>query len=288
MICGMRGEQGHEAGRQRPQSLLVTFLVLALGAWGCAERPGGSGGRDALVEDVAADGPAAGRDGLPDGLASHFSDGPLAQAGDGLSDGLPSKPDGVSPGGAAEQYPYDPVKFAFRQKIPPGIASDPRSAAIVARLDLNSSLVKVGLSDEGEVPPVYVVKPSDLLYSITISDGTKTSFRVPAGAVPGGGADFPLVLLDRLHPVWGPFTELRLWQAKVDSGARTLQASGSGLFHYNRAAAPWIRPRRWRWGCGFSSMPRSTATRGRCRARPRRARRRVSCASSAVRCRSTG
>jgi hypothetical protein len=56
---------------------------------------------------------------------------------------------------------------------------------------------------------------------------------VPAGVVPGAGADFPLVLLDPAHPTLGAFVELRLWQATIDNTAKTLSANGAGLFHYN-------------------------------------------------------
>ncbi len=132
----------------------------------------------------------------------------------------------------AAQQPYDPVKFAFNQKIPVGVGDDPRSTAVADRLDTLTADKKVAMSVEGEVPPVYVVSPSDPLYSVTV-DGQETSFRVPAGAVPGGGADYPLILLDPLHPDHGAFTELRLWQASVNAGSKTLTASGAGLFHYN-------------------------------------------------------
>ena len=114
---------------------------------------------------------------------------------------------------AAEERPYDPG-FAFNQAIPAGVPSDPRSDAIVAQLDANSALSKVGLSAAGEVPPVYVARTTDPFLSVRVG-GQATRFRVPAGAVAGGGADRPLVILDPDHPDFGRHTELRLWQASV-------------------------------------------------------------------------
>ena len=130
---------------------------------------------------------------------------------------------------SAEERPYDPG-FAFNQPIPAGVPGDPRSDAIVGQLDANSALSKVGLSAGGEVPPVYVAQSGDPFVSVSVG-GRQARFRVPAGAVAGGGADRPMVILDPDHPDFGPHTELRLWQASV-SGAG-LVASGAGLFHYN-------------------------------------------------------
>ena len=128
-----------------------------------------------------------------------------------------------------EQEPYAPT-FAFNERIPAGTPSDPRSAGVVSQLAENVSASKIVMSSGGEVPPVYVAKPSDPLYSVSVG-GTSTRFRVPAGVVAGGGADSPLVILDPNHPDFGRQTELRLWQASVGSGS--LSASGAGLFHYN-------------------------------------------------------
>ena len=93
---------------------------------------------------------------------------------------------------------------------------------------------KVDLSADGEVPPVYVAKPTDPLFSVNVG-GRNTRFRVPAQAQAGGGADSPLVILDPAHPDFGRDTELRLWQANI--GSNSLSASGAGLFHYNNDGA---------------------------------------------------
>ena len=135
---------------------------------------------------------------------------------------------------SAENDPYSP-DFAFNKPIPANAQTDPRSAAIVSQLVENAGVSKVSLSSDGEVPPVYVAKPTDPLYSVTVG-GTRTRFRVPAQAQAGGGADSPLVILDPAHPDFGRDTELRLWQANI--GSNSLSASGAGLFHYNNDGAP--------------------------------------------------
>jgi hypothetical protein len=101
---------------------------------------------------------------------------------------------------------------------------------VVSQLAENVSSSKIVMSSGGEVPPVYVAKPSDPFFSVSVG-GTSTRFRVPAGVMAGGGADSPLVILDPNHLDHGRQTELRLWQASVGSGS--LSASGAGLFHYN-------------------------------------------------------
>lgn len=134
----------------------------------------------------------------------------------------------------SEQEPYAPT-FAFNERIPSAAPSDPRSAAIVGQLAQNAAASKVQMSSGGEVPPVYIAKPSDPFYSVTVG-GKPTRFRVPEGVQAGGGSDSPLVILDPNHPDHGRHTELRLWQAQVGSGS--LSASGAGLFHYNNEGAP--------------------------------------------------
>jgi hypothetical protein len=79
-----------------------------------------------------------------------------------------------------------------------------------------------------------VAKPGDPFYSVSVG-GQSSRFRVPAGAVAGGGSDSPLVILDPGHPDFGAQTELRLWQASISGSS--LSASGSGLFHYNSDGA---------------------------------------------------
>jgi hypothetical protein len=132
-----------------------------------------------------------------------------------------------------ELEPYAPT-FAFNERIPPGTPSDPRSDAIVGQLVENVGQAKIAMSSAGEVPPVYVAKPTDPFYSVNVG-GRQTRFRVPAGVQAGGGSDSPLIILDPSHPDFGRHTELRLWQASVGSG--TLSASGAGLFHYNNDGA---------------------------------------------------
>ena len=132
-----------------------------------------------------------------------------------------------------ELEPYAPT-FAFNERIPAGAPSDPRSPGIISQLAENVSAAKIAMFSGGEVPPVYVAKPSDPFYSVTVG-GRQTRFRVPPGVQAGGGSDSPLVILDPSHPDYGRHTELRLWRASVGSG--TLSAQGAGLFHYNNDGA---------------------------------------------------
>jgi hypothetical protein len=132
-----------------------------------------------------------------------------------------------------ELEPYAPT-FAFNERIPAGTATDPRSPGIISQLAENVSAAKIAMFSGGEVPPVYVAKPSDPFYSVSVG-GKQTRFRVPPGVQAGGGSDSPLVILDPSHPDHGRHTELRLWRASVGSGS--LSAQGAGLFHYNNDGA---------------------------------------------------
>jgi hypothetical protein len=134
-------------------------------------------------------------------------------------------------GGDPHAYPFDPG-FAFNQPIPAGVSTDARSAGIVSQIAENVRISKPFLGSQGEVPTVYVAKSTDPLYTTTVG-GKTVRFRVPANAQAGSGADSPMVIQDPNHPDYGPSTELRLWQARINTSARTLSASGAGLFHYN-------------------------------------------------------
>jgi len=156
----------------------------------------------------------------------------MAAIAAGCSGGEPTKtlPSGPTPR-AARAVPYDPT-ITFKQPMPADPELDPRSAAIAGQLAANRAIGTVDLSSRSDVPPIYVVRPGDPFYSVTVG-GRKARFRVPAGAEPGGGEDHPLVLLDPDHPDYGPATELRLLRAEIDPATRTLTGAGAGLFHYN-------------------------------------------------------
>jgi hypothetical protein len=152
----------------------------------------------------------------------------------GRDDEAPPPPSGPTPH-AAHAVPYDP-QYAFKRPIPADPELEPRSDAIAARLAENRSRGAVTLASRSDVPPVYVVGTGDPFYSVTVG-GESRRFRVPEGARPGDGADHPLVLLDPRHPDYGRATELRLFRAEVDEGARGLAGDGAGLFHYNNDGA---------------------------------------------------
>jgi hypothetical protein len=110
-------------------------LALVLLVWGCDEQPQhgqldrsfpavDSAPSDSIRDGAAGDGSTPAEAGVVD-RGAPLTDGPGVQDAD---------TDAAKPAtGPAEQYPYDPLHFAFRQKIPAGIADDPRSAAVVAR-----------------------------------------------------------------------------------------------------------------------------------------------------------
>ncbi|HNS96800.1 MAG TPA: hypothetical protein PKL73_07600 [Polyangiaceae bacterium] len=159
------------------------------------------------------------------------------QSIDGVTDVLDAEETGESSSCKShppEVLPYDPKHFSLNQPLGSAVTLDPRSDAVVERLALNTTLRAVGLGTHGESPSVYEVSDSDPLYTVHVSSvPTPELFRVPAGAVQGGGSDSPSELLDRNHPAYGPFVELRLWQAVFDHTKQTITASGGGLFHYN-------------------------------------------------------
>ncbi|MCB0873933.1 MAG: hypothetical protein H6531_04930 [Actinobacteria bacterium] len=136
---------------------------------------------------------------------------------------------------APEDVPYSP-SARFNQLIPDGAETDPRSDAVISRFVENANVHRVNIATTGEVPPIYRVSSDDPFLSVWV-DGEKIRFRVPDQASPGGGEDHPLVLLDRNHPDFGRFVELRLFQAWIDRDAGEIYAEGESLSHYNHTDA---------------------------------------------------
>ena len=135
---------------------------------------------------------------------------------------------------SASDRPYD-ASFAFNQAIPAGAATDAPQRRDRRQLDANTAALEGGHDvASGDVPPVYIAKPTDPFYSVNVG-GQSTRFRVPAGAVAGGGSDTPMVILDPSHPDFGADTELRLL-AGLDLGLDPV-GLGGGLFHYNSDGA---------------------------------------------------
>lgn len=138
---------------------------------------------------------------------------------------------GQAPAERAQQRPYDP-RWLINSRIPDDARLHPRSRAIVAELARNVSSVRLSASVSGEVPPVYVARPTDRMYRVEV-EGLIRRFRIPADAVPGTGDDHPLVVLDPRHPDYGPKVELRVYRAEIDHRARVVRGEGVGLLHYN-------------------------------------------------------
>lgn len=155
----------------------------------------------------------------------------LVVAGCGTDTGPPIDPESVTPPPQPTVTPYDP-RFAFKQPLPDDAAIDPRSDAIVGQLVENATRERMQLAPLADVPTVYTAKPTDPLYSVDIT-GVETEFRVPGGARPGEGSDYPMVILDPNHPQLGSSVELRLFQAEIDHTNERINATGAGLFRYN-------------------------------------------------------
>jgi hypothetical protein len=207
------------------------WLVLIVGlGWGtgCSgEEEGDAAAAGASGAGGSAAASAGGTGGA--GAASGAAGVPNAGAGGGAGS--------AGSGGVGTNLPPYAPDFPLNVQIPAGMASDPRSDAIVARLKLNLTNHKVALSAHLDVPPIYEVTASDSMYTVTAGTLPQVGFRVPAEAVIGGGSDKPLLLLDPDHPEYGPFTELRLWDATVDHTQKALTAVYGGLFHYNNDGA---------------------------------------------------
>ncbi len=123
----------------------------------------------------------------------------------------------------------------FNQAIPDGTPTDPSSSALVAQMVQSMQRFRAGLSDADGTPGVWIATGSDPLWRVTSARGQRTiSFRMPAQARPAPGSDAPLLVDDPNSPTYGPFTELRGWQASVDATTRTIHTTEYGLFHYGR------------------------------------------------------
>ena len=80
--------------------------------------------------------------------------------------------------------------------------------------------------------PIYVGLETDPLWTFQWGDGP-VQFYAPEPLVAGSGADYPLVVRNPVHPEYGVFVEVRLWQATVHESSNTVDASNGGLFYYN-------------------------------------------------------
>ena len=236
--------------------MAIRWIVVLLGATftlaGCGgDETGestGSGGSQAT-------GGSGGHGGAAGGSGSAGAAGDSGAGGASGSSGSSGAGGAAGAGAAGYAPPYAP-DFALNRRIPTGVATDVRSDAIVQRLDLNTAQNKVSVANYLDVPTVYVVSPTDPFYELAF-EGETVRFRVPAGAIQGGGSDEPVELLDPDHPDYGPYTELRMWRAGFDHTGQLLTAQGAGLFHYNSDGAilnqdgtPSHAKPFWGWGTG--------------------------------------
>ncbi len=127
---------------------------------------------------------------------------------------------------------------AFNEAIPPGTPTDPRSGAFVAQMVQSMQRFRAGLTDSEGTPGVWFAGPSDPIWRVTSARGQRTiTFPMPAQARPAPGSDAPLLVYDTDNPTYGPYTELRGWQASVDPSTHTIHTTEYGLFHYGRTSS---------------------------------------------------
>lgn len=124
---------------------------------------------------------------------------------------------------------------AFNEPIPARARTDRRSRRVVAAMLASMRRERVALVDRNGVPGVWHARRGDPWFTVRIGRA-RVRWQVPRGARPGADAssDAPLVIQDPRHPRYGSRVELRLWQASMDRGSRTISARGYGIFRYGR------------------------------------------------------
>ena len=149
-----------------------------------------------------------------------------------------------------ETDPYGQATWLYESR-PSDIGPDPINGQAVSDLVNVNRLYYAQLTDGGETPPVYVASASDPFFTIAISGHALNGYQVraPMNMRSGGGADYPLIVLD-------PYTrtEARFWQARIDNFALRITASSGGLFDYG----PYGDGTPFRGngvGCGLSYLP---------------------------------
>eukprot|EP01084_Bolivina_argentea_P311073 538402_1 len=146
---------------------------------------------------------------------------------------------------ASHRNPYDP-RMAFNKKLSPSATLHPRSEDIATRVKTMITSNKVSF---GRKTPIYVVdRPTttwetyDIIYRNNDENAVWATFSVPPLDGPGvyyansktdGSEDWPFVIFDPNHPIYGPYTELRGWHTYIDHINKIFYCEGCGLFKYN-------------------------------------------------------
>lgn len=147
---------------------------------------------------------------------------------------------------------------ALNLRIPPNPALHAQSTAISN--DLRTSLANTRFAVNVAGPPLYMAKPTDLVYRWVSTDGgiADQFFRAPAGMSvvdPEVNSDMPLIVHD---PVAGKYMRCFLVSSISDtprgSGlGGTVTANAVGVQSYGRSADGWPWDAGWGTGCGLSS-----------------------------------
>jgi hypothetical protein len=126
---------------------------------------------------------------------------------------------------------------AFNVPIPAGVPTDGISARAVRQMTASMGRVRVDLMNDDNVPGVYVAGRQTPVYTIRVN-GHRFRFPIPHRTTPGGhaasGSDAPVDVLAPSRSSFGAYKELRLWRASINHRARTVSASGFGIFAYDR------------------------------------------------------
>lgn len=124
---------------------------------------------------------------------------------------------------AAELQPYAPESPVYRA-VPSGVEVAPWSGSIVPTQTFR-------ISHNTEVPPIYSTDPGNPDWTVTINNRVYT-LKLPDTIQKGGGADYPLVILD---PPTG--REFRMFQVTINAPpTRTITCVSGGVGLYGQSS----------------------------------------------------
>jgi hypothetical protein len=128
----------------------------------------------------------------------------------------------------AEKRMFDPEHPVY-QPIPVDCPLYVHSDAIINNIAGN--FASMGFDDYGETSPIYVGRPNDPVWTLTIH-GKDFRVHAPADIKAGTGADYPLVILEQASGYNGHPVKYRMWQAEIDPDTRTVTCNGGGVGVY--------------------------------------------------------
>lgn len=132
----------------------------------------------------------------------------------------------------ANVRPWDPAHIIY-MPIPTTVVPHQDSTSIINTLNNGNSRLSnfkgMNWDTGGDTAAIYVGTSSDPTWTINGS----FSVKAPNGLTPGSGSDHPLIILDQSSASYGGLpVEYRMWQASVNSGAKTISCNGLGIGCY--------------------------------------------------------